>query len=66
MSKVSASASTLLCTIDISKFIGVTQNQRILMHQDLEDNPIRRPNFLLNASILVYFGRNLEYVPTLP
>lgn len=65
VSKVSASASTLLCTIDISKFIGVTQNQRISMHQDLEDNPIRRPNFLLNVSILVYFGRNLEYVLTL-
>ena len=66
VSKVSASASTLLCTIDISKFIGVTQNQRISMHQGLEDDPIRRPNFLLNALILVYFERNLEYMPTLP
>ena len=55
----------LLCTIDISEFIGVIQNQRILIHQDLEDDPIRRPNFLLNALILVYFGRNLEYVLTL-
>ena len=62
---MSAGASTLLCTIDISEFIGVMQNQRILMHQDLEDDPIRRPDFLSNALILVYFGRNLEYMPTL-